>query len=591
MRAKLGQGSKELSTLLLNLHESGLISNIRQIDIKNSLAQKRGAIITVEGDIQVEGQIVQIQVGLDPWFPHSLPIIVLIPWDALGFIPHVEADGYTCYAQTEGVLLDRHDPKGILESAIEKAINVLASGVKGNNRWDFIDEFEAYWRNVSGAIEILSMVTPDNNIREISAGKKENASNEKNKYQYVGDDATNINQYFNESDLNRYTHWNALYIPLKPGTYIQPPKPGTSVDCDFFRKIINDNLTPKDIKRIQKLTKKPKREELVIFRLPRPSGGEVIFGALFEDVTNGYPLFSGSSAKKIAPLVVNRRDKAFLLPRGGANSSLQEKRVAIFGCGSVGGFLTFDLIRSGVIDLTLVDNDILSADNTFRHVLGRKGMGKSKVDAMKEEIQKSFPFVKVSAFAMTAQEVFSSGLIDVKRFDIILIAIGDNNVSLFLNEYFHGQKQTPPVAFTWLEPYGIGGHVLVMNKLNESGCFECLFTADPNDKHPTFGNRASFAAHNQTFSKDISGCANRFTPYGSHDASRTAALASRLAIEVLLGKLQGNPLVSWKGDSTEFLNAGYFLSPRYRLNEEEIEKTQYLYFNPNCPICGDKREL
>lgn len=583
-RRAINSGNQSL--LLSYLAETDLVSNPRIIETKAPFAGHRGITVTVEAETQIEGQPVTLQIGLDAWFPQSLPIISLVPWNALGFIPHVETNGNVCYAQKEGLLLNRRDFKGVLDEALMRALSVLANGYRGENRWDFVDEFEAYWVKLNGVKSVLSVVTPMDGLREIIAGKKESANKEESEYIYVSDSTTSIRSYYNADDLKLYTHRNALYISLKPDTMLIPPPPNSTVGIDYFQEIVNKYLTKSELKTLSKLARKPKREEVVVFRLPRPNGGDVLFGVLFEGIEDTHPLLPGSSVRKIRPLVIQRGDKTFLLPRGGVNEALQEKRVLLFGCGSIGGFLAFDLVRSGVLDIALVDDDILLPENAFRHVLGKNKWGLAKAEALKDELQQKFPYVRPAAFLMTAQEALASGVVDPKSFDLIIVAIGDDTVSLYLNEILHNQKAAPPVLYTWLEPYGIGGHLLVTGNSDDIGCYECLFTPVSGDDNFVMGSRAAFAAPNQSFSKDISGCAGRFTPYGSQDAGRTAALASRFAVQVMLGRVNGNPIVSWKGDATEFLSAGYRLSPRYSLIEEELEKYQYGYQNKDCPVCG-----
>jgi tRNA A37 threonylcarbamoyladenosine dehydratase len=68
---------------------------------------------------------------------------------------------------------------------------------------------------------------------------------------------------------------------------------------------------------------------------------------------------------------VDRLDPSFLLGRGGGNTGLRQKKVLIVGCGSLGGRIAVELSRTGVSSLTLVDRDMLSPENTYRHVLGR----------------------------------------------------------------------------------------------------------------------------------------------------------------------------------------------------------------------------
>ncbi|HMN15771.1 MAG TPA: E2/UBC family protein, partial [Bellilinea sp.] len=258
MPRQCGVDNSNQALLLSHLSETELIYNPRLIEAKGSFAGKRGATIVFEAEVQIEDQSVTLQIGFDDWFPHSLPIISVVPWNALGFIPHVETNGYVCYAQKEGLLLNRRDTEGILDEALMRAVSVLANGYRGKNRGDFVDEFEAYWINLDGAQGILSVVAPTDGLREIIAGKKGNASNEESEYVYVTDDAACIRSYYNVSDLKQHTHRNALYISLKPDTIIIPPLPNSALVIDYFKEIVKKHLTKGELKIIRKLARKPK---------------------------------------------------------------------------------------------------------------------------------------------------------------------------------------------------------------------------------------------------------------------------------------------------------------------------------------------
>jgi molybdopterin-synthase adenylyltransferase len=450
--------------LLDYLADSKFISNPRLKEAKDSAIERRGATIVVEGNAQIDCHSVTIQIGVDAMFPQSLPLIFLVPWNAVGFIPHIDSDGYICYAQIDGLLLNRRDPTGIIDEALRRAIIVVEDGIRGKNSQDFVDEFDAYWRNLKDIKELTSVVTPDDSIREIIVIKKENTHIDKNAYEYATDDVTNLRLFCNANDAKQLTHRKALYIPLMLGTFIMPPLPHAQVDINFFRDIVSQHITKKNRRKLIKFTQKPKMEEVIVFGLPRPSGGYILFGVLLEGIKGRHPLLSAGDVQNVYPLAMKRRDKDFLLPRGGANKALQEKRVLLFGCGSVGGFLAFELIRSGVLEITLVDKDTLNPENTFRHVLGKNLWGLSKAEAMRQELQQKFPYVKPFAYTTPAEEIISLNLIDPKNYDLILVAIGDDTTSLFLNEKFRGCQSSPPVLYTWLEPFGIGGHVLVMHK-------------------------------------------------------------------------------------------------------------------------------
>lgn len=66
---------------------------------------------------------------------------------------------------------------------------------------------------------------------------------------------------------------------------------------------------------------------------------------------------------------------------------LSEKRVAVFGIGGVGGYVTEALARSGVGALDLIDKDTVSISNINRQIIALTStVGKYKTEVMKERI-------------------------------------------------------------------------------------------------------------------------------------------------------------------------------------------------------------
>ena len=149
----------------------------------------------------------------------------------------------------------------------------------------------------------------------------------------------------------------------------------------------------------------------------------------------------------------------------------------------------------------------------------------------------------------------------------------------------------PPLLFTWLEPYGIGGHALLTHNGSRTGCLECLYTLMPGDDVPEIYDRSAFAAGGQHFARNISGCAAVFIPFGAVHATRTASLAVELTLAALIGRVRGNQLVSWKGDATAFLEAGYQLSQRYNVSTEGLDQQRDRFYNPVCPVCGQGKHV
>lgn len=78
---------------------------------------------------------------------------------------------------------------------------------------------------------------------------------------------------------------------------------------------------------------------------------------------------------------------------------LKEKKVVVFGIGGVGSYAVESLVRSGISNITLVDDDDICLTNINRQVHALKStIGKSKVDVMKERILEINPQATVTTF-------------------------------------------------------------------------------------------------------------------------------------------------------------------------------------------------
>lgn len=66
---------------------------------------------------------------------------------------------------------------------------------------------------------------------------------------------------------------------------------------------------------------------------------------------------------------------------------LTEKRVAVFGIGGVGGYVTEALVRCGIGAVDLIDNDVVSVSNINRQIIAtHRTIGRYKTEVMKERI-------------------------------------------------------------------------------------------------------------------------------------------------------------------------------------------------------------
>jgi len=97
--------------------------------------------------------------------------------------------------------------------------------------------------------------------------------------------------------------------------------------------------------------------------------------------------------------MLNQFSRTSLLLGEEAMTKLKNSRVAIFGIGGVGGYVCEALVRSGVGQFDLIDDDKVCLTNINRQIIAtRKTVGKYKVDVMKERMEDINPDVCVNTY-------------------------------------------------------------------------------------------------------------------------------------------------------------------------------------------------
>ena len=547
--------------------------------------KKRGVEAVLSGNILIADEMsVSIHIGLMPSFPLNLPLIFLDPVRVLGRIPHLENDGYVCYIKGDGQYLKYQDPIAVIKSALERAIDTLEKGYRKSNAVDFTDGFAEYWGRLDKATELRSVIQADDRAKEVFYALI--PPSEKKAFSYTADDEASLRRFIPQVRKQSFTFLTALFIPLREGTLLIPPWFDECWTLDDIREVFEQNTTQETQQFVKKAVRKFKSAELVVFALPRPKGGFALFGLRFTGIQHAHPLIRGSKVKQTLPIDIERLDRAYVTPRSGGVLSLNNKHIALVGCGAIGSYIAVELARAGIGKFTFIDSDILTFDNVYRHAVGQYAVGLPKVSALKNDIERRVPYVDIQTIPKRIESLLTTQKFDPSHYDAIVMATGEPTINLYMNEWLHQQKANVPVLYTWLEPYGIGGHCLLRNDPNKPGCLQCLYQLTDEGN---IENRASFANSGQSFLKDIAGCGSLFTPFGSLDVARTAATASQLLINSLLGD-SDNLLVSWKGDSQAFLTAGYQLANRYSVDESALQEQQTQFQRADCPVCGHNHD-
>ncbi|MGL4949900.1 MAG: tRNA threonylcarbamoyladenosine dehydratase [Anaeroplasmataceae bacterium] len=114
---------------------------------------------------------------------------------------------------------------------------------------------------------------------------------------------------------------------------------------------------------------------------------------------------------------------------------LKQANIIVFGVGGVGGYCIEALVRAGIGNITIVDNDTVSITNINRQIVATNStISKYKVDVMKQRILDINPLCNVTVKQMFyTKDTYNE--IDLNEYDFVVDAIDTVTSKLYLAEY------------------------------------------------------------------------------------------------------------------------------------------------------------
>lgn len=102
---------------------------------------------------------------------------------------------------------------------------------------------------------------------------------------------------------------------------------------------------------------------------------------------------------------------------------LASKRILLFGVGGVGSWCAESLIRSGIVHLTLVDNDLVCPTNCNRQLMATsQTIGQVKVEAMRQRLLSINPQADIVALNAT-YSAETADTFQLEEYDYVIDAI------------------------------------------------------------------------------------------------------------------------------------------------------------------------
>lgn len=502
------------------------------------LFQSGWRVEVVQGEVRPE-EVNHLLVVVDAAFPNSQPRVFAPGMGSDFRWPHVEPNGLLCLRPTSLAAPAADRVRVHLSDALE-----LLNYSEEKCAAEFQREFGAYWSQQAigpqGSPRVISLVKPGGKSRPVFFHLDGRSSR-----LLVAESKTEVKAWLSSAGtpIGNRDVLPGLLVPLK--------KPWSPTD---FPKTVRDTVAGLHEDAVRAALS-PSRTSLFLFEATTATGpvfAAVLASGLPSDkVKNGFRSWNqvpiehikrAMAHRRIERIVVSRVDAPWIHGRGHSadQAPLQARKVAIVGCGSMGSEVAELLAKAGVGELTFVDGDSLTSANIGRHLLGISYLGWNKAKGVSTELSQRLPHLKIGATLPSKFErLKAQELAWLAGMDMIVTAGLDIEGEAAVNAWRQTLKRPPAYLSTWVEAYAHAGHaVLLFGKDDLMTRFE--------GERPTFrltdwpGGSGGLIVE--------AGCGNVFQPHGAVDLQVSIAMAAKLALEALLGRVASSCRRVWFGD-------------------------------------------
>lgn len=447
-------------------------------------------------------------------------------------LAHVSNGGMICVTDHQGEMFDAQNRNSLFEFAVKKALTILTKSLtdlQNGNRHDLYEELEGYNQTVLSTNKSVILSSEPYEDRKLYALTRQTTERHKLHPKYTIHEIISDNEIGSKSQT--YTVVAVKTIVLKDIREFIIPNTFQEFTEDWWEQQIA-KLPVEDQLKIKQLDS----FNIVLLQIPTPKTPTYL--VISYDFT-GQPLIKFRNFKVQG---IQRAWKDYLLNRVGIEDIKQDKTVVIAGCGSVGSRVAEFLAQSNVSRLVLVDTDIMKTDNIMRHYLGLQEIGQYKVTGLKNRLEQNIPNIKIQReVSDIITWLNKKSLKDLMQIDALVLTTGHAPSELEVCNILFNKGVDIQVVAGWLEPYGLGGHVLSFSS-NQDGCLNCLYHDEQGDSSIHIRTRLFEYDPNIVLSKNISGCVGAFTAYGAIDATKTAIFIAECIVENKFG------LFSWISD-------------------------------------------
>lgn len=480
------------------------------------------------GAFVADGQMHPVSLLVHPQ-GSELPVVRLevVPDKLRPVAPHVGGDGVICYAAAGSIVLDVFDLPGQTIACIQRAESVLSSLLRGEMVSDLEEEFFAYWHGEFCFLDIRRSSRDD--VEGLMVGRGES----RHGLFAITNDRTRTLQKLKAIGLHPCDNFAVLVrrvrTNVKPRPLVGNWPPRTVSDVLRWQGIMDAPCRRKLDEHITDAFKKGEAGIVCLVESPMMPYGFIVN---FNDDERSQKKSRITDTRtityrsKIMPLSCLRIDDDYIAQRNSPEqATLAQRRIALVGCGTIGGFLAELLLKAGAGinggELVLVDREILMPQNIGRHRLGFDSVLRNKGTALALDLQRAAPSATVRALPVDAMEA------NLGTFDLVINATGEESLGHLITRKFSGLDFVPTLT-VWIEGPGTAVRGLFRDK-KDAACTRCLNSLTRDPLYPVVEGNVPLHLAGQ-------GCESLYVPFPASVSVRAACLG----IEMVIAWASGN---------------------------------------------------
>lgn len=449
----------------------------------------------------------------DPYFGKK-PLILLVdrPVGLPGLLPHIFFEKALCYLDDRGVEFDRYNPRYnvlVMLTALDALLDQFVSNEESLQSelrrelpayWqrDYSDPvfmtangssfiFELYTRTDLNGDSVGEMVLADSDITAASWRRKRNGNDTTTlsgpgfvfdlphdisipPEEWPPDSVTKLDQWLDQANTTSVRHrvLNTLYRRIADN---KPCFILFQLHQMLFGGLVSFS-TPAAIKAIKRnfKTTQPSRRGKSKALLPDTKRISTLISRIDR-------LEQGSSFSRFS--IIDARMSTISTRNSTAEKSLSGIRIAVIGCGTLGGYTASFLCQAGAGSnggrIELYDSDHLTSENLSRHILGITYVGENKARALEQYISdQSAGDINIVGHNsdFIADQV---GMLH-QNFDLIVDTTGDISFSTSLCHHMHRSMTPTPMIYGWIDAGGLAARTLLDECSKQQACYGCLKT-------------------------------------------------------------------------------------------------------------------